>query len=112
MIEPISYLYYRCCKFYGKNNNHDPQSNMLFGIIVYINTTSLIAILQGSFPSKVILGCIFIASMILMLLFSYNQIKIVKKYDKINHKQRITGSIIFLVEILVTIMSFIILIRI
>lgn len=111
MIEPFTYLYYRCYRLYGKNNAYPgPYNNVLFALMLYINTASLTAVIQWDFPSDVTFCFITFVTLIIMLLFSFNQKKIVKKYESLNKKQKKIGNIVFIVEIFVTIVSLLVLI--
>lgn len=83
MIEPLTYLYYRCYRLYGKNNAYPgPYNNMLFALMLYINTASFTAVIQGEGPSDVTFCFITFVTVIIMLLFSFNKKRIVKKYEK------------------------------
>ena len=52
MIEPITYLYYKCYKLYAFFNKENPafQYGVLFGVIIYINIAGLVILINKEFP--------------------------------------------------------------
>lgn len=107
MIEPITYLYYKCYKLYAFFNKENPafQYGVLFGVMICINIAGLVILINNEFPlfdwGWVI---ILIISIVLESIVSHFEDRIVKKYDNMNKKKKIIGNIIFIVEIIITIL--------
>lgn len=114
MIEPITYLYYSCYKLYSRFNKENPafQYGALFGVIVFINTTAIVTFVNNGFPSNVVYLIIIYLSIVLSWTVSNFEDKIVNKYDSMNQHKKMIGNIIFFAEIIITILSIILLIRI
>ena len=107
MIEPITYLYYKCYKLYAFFNKENPafQYGVLFGVIIYINIAGLVIVINKEFPLFDWRGfIILIMSIILESIVSHFEDRIVKKYDNMSKKKKIIGNIIFIVEIIITIL--------
>jgi hypothetical protein len=112
MIEPVTYLYYKCFKLYCKSDKEEPalEHAVLFGTIIYINIVAINVLINGAFPSGVVLGILLFLSMTLVVIVPFFKHRIVKKYDGMSKQKKIIGNIVFSVEILLTIFSIIILI--
>ena len=111
MIEPITYLYYRCYKLYSKSDKESPalEHAVLFGIIVYIIIIAIVALISEAFPSDAALGISLIFTMIFVTVVPFFKHRIVKKYDDMSKRKKIIGNIVFAIEILLSISSIIIL---
>ena len=112
MIEPITYLYYCCYKLFCKfeENNTSPESGELFAVIVYVNINGAVDLIGGRLPSLVVFGVSLLFVIVLEIIISLFESKIVKKYDGLSHNQRRIGKMVFIVEILLTISSIVILV--
>jgi heme/copper-type cytochrome/quinol oxidase subunit 4 len=112
MIEPITYLYYRCYKLYSRSGKGSPalEHAVLFGIMIYIIIIAIAALINGTFPSDAVLGISLFFSMILVVVVPFFKHRIVKKYDVMGKQKKTIGNIVFTVEILLVISSIIILI--
>ncbi len=112
MIEPVTYLYYRCYKLYSRSGKEEPalEHAVLFGTMVYIIIIAFAALINDSFPSDAVLGISLIFSMILVVVVPFFKHRIVKKYDDMGKRNKIIGNIVFTVEILLAISSIIILV--
>jgi len=112
MIEPITYLYYKCYKLfsYSDKESPDPEHVVYFGIIVFIIILGIAAFISGAFPSDAVLGISFFFTMMLVAIVPFFKHRIVKKYDNISKREKIIGNIVFIVEIIITIFSLIILV--
>ena len=112
MIEPITYLYYRCYKLfsYPDKESSAPVHASLFGIIVLIIILGIAALISGAFPSDAVLGISFFFTMMLVAIVPFFKHRIVKTYDYISKQKKIIGNIVFIVELIITIFSLIILI--
>lgn len=113
MIEPVTYLYYRCYKLYSRSDKGSPalEHAVLFGTIVYIIIIAIVALINEAFPSDAVLGISLFFSMILMVVVSFFKHRIVKKYDDMGKQKKTIGNIVFTVEILLAISSIIILVK-
>lgn len=113
MIEPITHLYYSCYKLYAFFNKENPsfQYGILFGVMVFLNVIALITLINNKFPSDSVYFIIGIMSIVLELIVSHFEDRIVKRYDNMSKQKKIIGNIIFIVEIIITILSFILIIR-
>lgn len=114
MIEPITYLYYRCYKIYSRFNKENPafQYGVLFGIIIFINIAALTALLNEKFPSIALYLILIALSIFLSWIVSHFEDTIVKKYDNMSKRKKMIGNIVFIVEIIITILSAILFMRI
>lgn len=112
MVEPVTYLYYRCYKLYSKSDKESPalEHAVLFGIMVYIIIIAIAALIKDAFPSDVVLGISLFFSMILVVVVPFFKHKILKRYDGMSQIERKIGSIVFIVEILLTVSSIIVLV--
>lgn len=112
MIEPITYLYYRCYKLYSRSGKGSPdlEHAVLFGTMVYIIIIAIAALINGAFPSDAVLGISLFFSMILVVVVPFFKHRIVKKYDDMSKQKKTIGNIVFIVEILLVISSIIVLI--
>ncbi len=110
MIEPITYLYYRCYKLYSRSDKGSPalEHAVLFGTMVYIIIIAIAALINEAFPSDAVLGISLFFSMILVVVIPFFKHRIVKKYDNMSKQKKIIGNIVFIVEIIITIFSLII----
>ena len=112
MIEPITYLYYRCYKLYSRSGKGSPalEHAVLFGTMIYIIIIGIAALINGAFPSNAVLGISLFFSMILVVVVPFFKHRIVKKYDDMSKQKKTIGNIVFIVEILLVISSIIVLI--
>lgn len=112
MIEPVTFLYYKCFKLYCKSDKENPalEHAVLFGTIIYINVVAVNALINEAFPSGAVLGISLFFSIILVVVVPFFKHRIVKKYDEMSKQKKIIGNIVFCIEILLTIFSIIILI--
>ena len=113
MIDPITHLYYSCYKLYAFFNKENPafQYGTLFGVMVFLNVIALITLINNKFPSDSVYFVFSIMSGVLTFIVSHFEDRIVKKYDNMSKKKKIIGNIVFIVEIIITILSFILIIR-
>lgn len=114
MIEPVSYLYYRCYKFYSRFNKENPafQYGALFGVMLFSYIAAIIALVNDDFPSNATIFILMLLSVVLSWIVSHFEDKIVRKYDNMSKRKKIIGNIIFTIEIVIAILSAILLIRI
>ena len=112
MIEPVTYLYYRCYKLYSKSEKENPalEHAVLFGLIVYVIILGIAAWINGAFPSDAVLGISFFFTMMIDVIVPFFSKRIVKSYDDMSKQKKIIGNIVFIIEIIITIFSIIILI--
>ncbi len=112
MIEPVTYLYYRCYKLYSRSDKESPalEHAVLFGIMVYLIIIAIAALINDAFPSDVVLGISLFFSMILVIIVPLFKQRILKRYDDMSQTGKKIGNIVFIVEILLTISSIIILV--
>jgi len=114
MVDPVTYLYYRCYKLYSRFNKENPafQYGALFGVMVFSYIAAIIALVNKEFPSNAAVFISMLLSIFLTWIVSHFEDKIVKKYDNISNRKKKIGDIIFIVEIVITILAGILLIRI
>ena len=112
MIEPVTYLYYRCYKLYSKPDRESPalEHAVLFGIMVYVVIIAAAALVTAAFPSDVVLGLSLLFSMILVVVVPLFKRRIVKKYDALCKQKKTLGNIVFAVEILLSVSSIVVLV--
>ena len=113
MIEPITHLYYSCYKLYAFFNKENPafQYGSLFGAMVFLNVTALVTLINNKITSDSVYFNIGIMSGVLTLIVSHFEDRILKKYDGISKQKKNIGNIVFIVEIIISILSFILIIR-
>lgn len=106
MIEPFTYLYYRCYKLYAKKDEQPAfQHVALFGMMIYFFIAAVITLIIGKFPSLEINYIVMLVIIGLELIVSgFNQ-RIVQRYDNMNKRQKMIGNIVFIVEIILDISS-------
>lgn len=113
MIEPVTYLYYRCYKLYSRSDKRSPahEHAVLFGTMVFIIIIAIASLINDAFPSDAVLGISLFFSMILVVVVPFFKRRIVKKYDDMDNQKKKIGNIVFTVEILLVISSIIILVK-
>lgn len=113
MIEPVTYLYYRCYKLYSRFNKENPpfQYGSLFGLIVWIVATAAVALVNNEFPSYSVIFILMFLSLGFMMIISHFEERIVKKYDNMDKQKKQRGNVVFIVELIIIIFSVIIIIR-
>lgn len=112
MIEPVTYLYYRCYKLYSKFDKENPalEHAVLFGTIVFVIIIAIATLINDTFPSEAVLGISLLFSMILVVVVPFFKHKILKRYDALSPTGKNIGNIVFIVEILLGISSIIVLV--
>ena len=83
------------------------QYDVLFTIILWINITALVSLCMNSLPSYSEGMILMFLSLLIMFMFSFIKKRIVVRYDKIcmNKRKKTIGNIIFIVEIVITLLS-------
>lgn len=106
MIEPFTYLYYRCYKLYAKKDEHPAlQHAVLFGMMVYFLITAVITLAIGNFPSLEVNYIAMLIAMGLVIFVTCFKQRIIQRYDNMSERQKIIGNIVFIVEIMLVISS-------
>ena len=106
MIEPFTYLYYRCYKLYAKKNEPPAfQHAVLFGMMVFFSITAVITLAIGDFPSLEVNYITMLITMGLVILVTSFEKQIVQRYDNMNERKKMIGNIVFIVEIMFVISS-------
>lgn len=106
MIEPFTYLYYRCYKLYAKKNEPPAyQHAVLYGMMVYFFIAAVITLAIGNFPSSEVNYIAMLIAMGLMILVTCFKQRIVQWYDNMSERQKMIGNIVFIVEIMLSFFS-------
>ena len=108
MIEPITYLYYRCYKLYSHFDNENPalEYGILFGMLMFLIINGAAALfVVDRITATLVFGLSLFGLMLLVFLLSLFEKRIVMKYDALSENWKVIGHVVFAVEILLAVGS-------